>query len=49
MFEYHCNFCRYDFFTEEGYDSNLNAIVCPVCGVIRYGDVDNYIIKETLH
>lgn len=47
MFEYHCNCCGYDFFMEEGYDSNLDAIVCPMCKAIRYGDVDDYIIEET--
>ena len=47
MFEYHCNCCGYDFFMEEGYDNNLDAIVCPMCKAIRYGDVDNYIIEET--
>lgn len=49
MFEYHCNCCGFDFFMEEGYDSNLDAIVCPMCGAIRYGDVDDYIIEETLN
>lgn len=34
MFEYHCNCCGFDFFMEEGYDANLDAIVCPMCGTI---------------
>lgn len=45
--EYHCNCCGYDFFMEEGYDANLDAIVCPMCEAIRYEDVDDYIIEET--
>lgn len=32
MFEYRCNCCGFDFFAEEGYDANLDAIVCPMCG-----------------
>jgi len=48
MFEYHCN-CGFDFFMEEGYDANLNAIVCPMCEAVRHGDVDDHIIEETLN
>ena len=48
MFDYHCKCCGYDFFMEEGYDKELDATVCPMCGAIRYGDVDNYIIEETM-
>ena len=47
MFDYHCNRCGYDFFTEEGYDELPDAIVCPNCKAIRYGDVDDCIISET--
>lgn len=32
MFDYHCDACGYDFFTEEGYDANENVIKCPCCG-----------------
>ena len=45
--DYHCNCCDYDFLFEEGYNAELDAIVCPICGVIRYGAVDDYIIEET--
>ena len=31
MFDYHCE-CGLDFFMEEGYDKELDAIVCPMCG-----------------
>lgn len=47
MFDYHCNCCGYDFFMEEGYDVDLDAIVCPMCNAKRYGAEDDYIIEET--
>jgi hypothetical protein len=31
MFDYHCK-CGYDFFMEEGYEPELDAIICPHCG-----------------
>lgn len=31
MFDYHCNWCGYNFFLEEGYDENLDEIICPHC------------------
>ena len=30
--DYHCNCCDFDFFMEEGYNGELDAIVCPMCG-----------------
>ena len=30
--DYHCNCCGYDFFMEEGYNADFDAIFCPVCG-----------------
>lgn len=32
MFDYHCTECSYDFFMEEGYNANKDAIICPNCG-----------------
>jgi uncharacterized Zn finger protein (UPF0148 family) len=32
MFDYHCNDCGFDFFVEEGYNAELDAIICPWCG-----------------
>lgn len=46
MFDYHCNVCGHEFFLEEGYDANTDAIVCPVCQAIRYSDNDDWIIEE---
>lgn len=36
MFDYECEYCGFSFFTEEGYNASLDAIVCPVCGA-AYG------------
>ena len=44
--DYHCNCCGYDFFMEEGYNANEDAIICPMCGAARYGAEDNYIIED---
>lgn len=46
MFDYHCNCCGLDFFFEEGYNANEDAIICPMCMAVRYGAEDNYIIEE---
>lgn len=43
MFDYHCDRCGYEFFMEEAYDSELDAIVCPYCGA----NVDSQITRET--
>jgi DNA-directed RNA polymerase subunit RPC12/RpoP len=32
LFDYHCPECGFDFLMEEGYDNELDAIVCPNCG-----------------
>ena len=32
MFDYHCAHCHYDFFMEEGYDNEMDMIICPICG-----------------
>jgi DNA-directed RNA polymerase subunit RPC12/RpoP len=37
MFDYHCN-CGYDFFMEEGYDRETDAIVCPMCGATHISE-----------
>jgi DNA-directed RNA polymerase subunit RPC12/RpoP len=29
--DYHCK-CGYDFFMEEGYDYEMDKIICPHCG-----------------
>lgn len=47
MFEYHCNCCGYDFFEEEGYNRDLDVIVCPMCGVARYEEDDDTFIERT--
>ena len=30
--DHHCDNCDYVFFTEEGYDAELDMIICPNCG-----------------
>lgn len=35
MFDYHCSRCGCEFFMEEVYDSEMDAIVCPNCGAIK--------------
>lgn len=30
--DYHCKYCDYWFFMEEGYDAEEDAIKCPCCG-----------------
>ena len=30
--DYQCKYCGYFFFMEEGYDANLDTIICPNCG-----------------
>ena len=47
MYEYHCNCCGFDFFEEECYNAELDAIVCPMCGVARYPEDDDTFIEET--
>jgi len=32
MFDHICKNCQYSFFTEEAYDADKDAIVCPECG-----------------
>ena len=32
LFDCCCEGCGFVFFVEEGYDANLDAIVCPRCG-----------------
>lgn len=46
MFDYHCNWCGYDFFMEEGYDAESDDIVCPRCHCKR--DNKDYFIKENM-
>lgn len=48
MFEYHCNCCGYDFFMEEGYNGELDAIICPMCGAERYDEDGDTFIEETV-
>ena len=36
--DYHCSCCGYDFFMEEGYDTLMDAIVCPNCGKEQEND-----------
>lgn len=31
--DYHCT-CGYDFFMEEGYNHEMDIIICPMCGKI---------------
>lgn len=31
MFDYHCNNCGHNFFIEEGYNADLDIIICPNC------------------
>ena len=42
--DYHCNMCDHDLFLEEGYNEDIDDIVCPYCKAVR-GHVD-YFIKE---
>lgn len=44
QFDYHCNWCGYEFFVEEGYNMDADDIVCPHCRCIRCHS--NYFIKE---
>lgn len=44
MFDYHCNWCGHDFLAEEGYNEDVDDIVCPRCKAIRC-HVD-YFIQE---
>lgn len=46
MFDYHCT-CGHDFFMEEGYNAELDAIICPMCGAARYEEDDDTFIEET--
>lgn len=46
MFDYHCIYCGYDFFEEEGYEYALDAIVCPNCGATRFEGDDGSLIEE---
>ena len=46
MYDYHCNYCDFDFFEEEGYNAELDAIVCSICGVARYPEDDDTFIEE---
>ena len=45
MFDYICNVCGHPFFLEEGYRSDLDAIACPLCGVVKKEDDDTFIKK----
>lgn len=50
--DYHCNCCGFDFFMEEGYNGELDAVVCPMCRqVIEYSNVpkqkQNIVIRAT--
>lgn len=43
--DYHCNWCGHDFFLEEGYNEDIDDIVCPYCKAVR-GHVDYFIQEE---
>ena len=47
MCDYHCNCCGFDFFEEESYNTELDAIVCPMCGAAQYPEDDDTFIEET--
>lgn len=40
MFDYYCNCCGYNFFMEEGYDHETDAIICPMCGAVKCDDAE---------
>ena len=43
-FDYHCNWCDHEFFVEEGYEMEIDDIVCPYCGCKRQHN--DYFITE---
>jgi DNA-directed RNA polymerase subunit RPC12/RpoP len=44
QFDYHCNWCEHEFFIEEGYEMEIDDIICPYCGCKRCNS--DYFIKE---
>lgn len=44
--DYHCNWCGYDFFEEEGYNKEFDFISCPNCAALRFGDMDDHVITK---
>lgn len=44
VMDYHCNWCGFDFFFEEGYNAEVDDIMCPRCNAIRAHC--NYFIVE---
>lgn len=44
VMDYHCNWCGFDFFFEEGYNAEADDIMCPRCNAIRAHC--NYFIVE---
>ena len=44
--DYHCNWCGYDFFEEEGYNAEFDLVSCPNCIALRFGDEDDDVITK---